>query len=84
MEIAAGEVPNYDRYKELKAFDESIASVKGLVDAGIEKIPRIFFRTPNELTEDLAFKNEDDDNKTDISLINLQGMSIDQGQEFKL
>uniref|UniRef100_A0A2P2KWC5 1-aminocyclopropane-1-carboxylate oxidase-1-like protein n=1 Tax=Rhizophora mucronata TaxID=61149 RepID=A0A2P2KWC5_RHIMU len=39
---------NYDREKELKAFDESKAGVKGLVDAGIEKIPSIFV-TPDEI-----------------------------------
>ncbi|KAI3883155.1 hypothetical protein MKX03_027529 [Papaver bracteatum] len=81
MEIAAGvgrEVSIYDRNKELKAFDETKAGVKGLVDAGIEKIPRIFVRTPEELAEDLAFKNEDNNNRTDIPLIDLQGISIDQ------
>ena len=28
---------NYDRRSELKAFDESKAGVKGLVDAGVER-----------------------------------------------
>ncbi|KAI3842364.1 hypothetical protein MKW98_026154 [Papaver atlanticum] len=80
MKIAAGavEVPIYDRNKELKAFDETKAGVKRLVDAEIEKIPRIFVRTPDELAEDLAFKNEDNNNRTDIPLIDLQGISIDQ------
>lgn len=32
----------YDRETELKAFDDSKAGVKGLVDAGAMKIPRIF------------------------------------------
>ncbi|KAK3043433.1 hypothetical protein RJ639_002012 [Escallonia herrerae] len=31
-----------DRLQELKAFDESKAGVKGLVNAGVTKIPRIF------------------------------------------
>ncbi|KAI3894438.1 hypothetical protein MKX03_003843 [Papaver bracteatum] len=78
ISAGAGEVPIYDRNKELKAFDETKAGVKGLVDAGIQKIPKIFVRTPDELKEDLAFKNEDDDNKIDIPLIDLQGISIDQ------
>ncbi|KAJ0093135.1 hypothetical protein Patl1_25166 [Pistacia atlantica] len=34
---------NYDRANELKAFDDSKVGVKGLVDAGIVKIPRIFY-----------------------------------------
>lgn len=33
---------NYDRKAELKAFDDTKAGVKGLVDAGVTKIPRIF------------------------------------------
>lgn len=33
---------NYDRKSELKAFDDTKAGVKGLVDAGLTKIPRIF------------------------------------------
>lgn len=33
----------YDRLKELKAFDESKAGVKGLIDAGVtDKLPRMF------------------------------------------
>ncbi|ONK55556.1 uncharacterized protein A4U43_UnF1680 [Asparagus officinalis] len=33
---------SYDRLSELKAFDETKAGVKGLVDAGITTIPRFF------------------------------------------
>ncbi|KAJ8623752.1 hypothetical protein MRB53_032282 [Persea americana] len=46
--LPAGTSSNYDRMKELKAFDESKAGVKGLVDAGVEKIPRFFIRPPDE------------------------------------
>ncbi|KAK9107588.1 hypothetical protein Syun_023599 [Stephania yunnanensis] len=31
-----------ERREELKAFDDTKAGVKGLVDAGVTKIPRIF------------------------------------------
>lgn len=34
---------NYDRMSELKAFDETKGGVKALVDAGITKVPRIFY-----------------------------------------
>ncbi|KAI6693472.1 hypothetical protein NL676_021182 [Syzygium grande] len=34
--------PGYDRESELKAFDASRTGVKGLVDAGVSKLPRIF------------------------------------------
>ncbi|KAI3693041.1 hypothetical protein L6452_32869 [Arctium lappa] len=39
----------YDRPAELKAFDETKAGVKGLADAGIREIPRIFIHQPEPL-----------------------------------
>ncbi|KAL4317580.1 hypothetical protein AHAS_Ahas15G0399300 [Arachis hypogaea] len=33
---------SYDRNKELKLLDETKAGVKGLVDAGLTKLPKIF------------------------------------------
>ncbi|MCL7025196.1 hypothetical protein MKW94_004875 [Papaver nudicaule] len=39
---------NCDRIKELKAFDETKIGVRGLVDAGIKKIPRIFISPPTD------------------------------------
>lgn len=44
---------DYDREKELKAFDDSKAGVKGLIDAGVDKVPKIFIRPPDELAEEL-------------------------------
>ncbi|PSR92897.1 1-aminocyclopropane-1-carboxylate oxidase [Actinidia chinensis var. chinensis] len=43
---------HYDRLQELKAFDESKSGVKGLADAGISKVPRIFLRPADELASD--------------------------------
>lgn len=42
QEINAVIGSNYDRKTELKAFDDSKSGVKGLVDAGLLKIPRFF------------------------------------------
>ncbi|XP_030533891.1 1-aminocyclopropane-1-carboxylate oxidase homolog 6-like isoform X1 [Rhodamnia argentea] len=42
----------FDRMKELKDFDDMRTGVKGLVDAGITKIPNIFVRPANELADD--------------------------------
>jgi isopenicillin N synthase-like dioxygenase len=42
----------YDRASEVKAFDEMKLGVKGLVDAGISQIPRIFHNHPNLNTTD--------------------------------
>lgn len=46
----------YDRLKELKAFDDTKAGVKGLVDASgkILNIPKMFVRPLDELAEDLT------------------------------
>ncbi|KAI3469736.1 hypothetical protein Pfo_026399 [Paulownia fortunei] len=41
--------PNYDRKSELKAFDDTKAGVKGLVDAGVTRVPRIFIHPPENL-----------------------------------
>ncbi|KAF3618124.1 hypothetical protein FXO37_34338 [Capsicum annuum] len=45
---------NDDLLSEKKAFDDSKAGVKGLVDAGIVDIPRIFIRPPDELAQELS------------------------------
>ncbi|KAM3356533.1 1-aminocyclopropane-1-carboxylate oxidase [Capsicum galapagoense] len=42
---------SYDRMSELKAFDDTKAGVKGLVDAGITKVPQIFIPQPNNRAE---------------------------------
>ena len=39
----------YDRESKLRALDETKAGVKGLVDAGIEKLPRIFVHEQHRL-----------------------------------
>ncbi|KAG5554415.1 hypothetical protein RHGRI_012069 [Rhododendron griersonianum] len=43
--------PEYDRKSELKAFDDTKAGVKGLVDAGVTKIPRIFIHDKSKLND---------------------------------
>ncbi|KAJ7979894.1 1-aminocyclopropane-1-carboxylate oxidase-like 1 [Quillaja saponaria] len=48
---AENEHSDYDRVKELKAFDDTKAGVKGLVDDGIVKIPKIFICPPDELAD---------------------------------
>ncbi|KAG9141398.1 hypothetical protein Leryth_001854 [Lithospermum erythrorhizon] len=40
--MGSATVPPYDRVKDLKEFDETKAGVKGLVDAGVVKVPKIF------------------------------------------
>lgn len=43
------EESNYDRQKELSAFDESKTGIKGLVDSGIQHVPPIFIHPSNLL-----------------------------------
>ncbi|KAK3043421.1 hypothetical protein RJ639_002000 [Escallonia herrerae] len=49
----------YDRNKELKAFDETKAGVKGLLDDGLVKIPNIFVRPAEELAKELNCRPAD-------------------------
>ncbi|KAI8022649.1 hypothetical protein LOK49_LG03G01144 [Camellia lanceoleosa] len=66
---------NYDRKTELKAFDDTKAGVKGLVDSGLSKVPRIFINhQPNN-------QNSADSNnielKHSIPVIDLGGINND-------
>ncbi|KAM3756013.1 hypothetical protein ACB098_02G080900 [Castanea mollissima] len=65
---------NYDRRSELKALDESKAGVKGLIDAGVEKIPRIFIHEQNKQNNlsDSSF-----DSKFSIPVIDFEGINKD-------
>lgn len=49
MDIKNEETSDYDVLKELKEFDDSKAGVKGLVDSGIVKIPKLFVHPKEEL-----------------------------------
>ncbi|KAJ7954736.1 1-aminocyclopropane-1-carboxylate oxidase [Quillaja saponaria] len=63
----------YDRAKELKAFDDTKAGVKGLVDAGIVKLPKIFIRPQAELARDLIFSCNNNNN-WQVPVIDLGGI----------
>ncbi|KAL3506085.1 hypothetical protein ACH5RR_031467 [Cinchona calisaya] len=58
VEVEAAEQPHYDRKSEIRAFDETKAGVKGLVDAGITKVPRIFIHPQGSLDEILNTRKE--------------------------
>ncbi|MED6216111.1 hypothetical protein PIB30_004597 [Stylosanthes scabra] len=47
----------YDRDKELKVLDDTKAGVKGLVDAGLSKLPKIFVHDRHELNTSSATNN---------------------------
>uniref|UniRef100_A0A803LIY7 Isopenicillin N synthase-like Fe(2+) 2OG dioxygenase domain-containing protein n=1 Tax=Chenopodium quinoa TaxID=63459 RepID=A0A803LIY7_CHEQI len=50
---------SYDRLNELKAFDEGKLGVKGLVDAGIQKIPGMFVRPLEDRLKDFGTCSDD-------------------------
>ncbi|KAM0985427.1 hypothetical protein FF1_012790 [Malus domestica] len=63
---------NYDRKSELKAFDDTKEGVKGLVDAGITVIPRIFHHPP-KLDDNL---DSEASSQFSIPVIDLQGLEL--------
>ncbi|BFG14107.1 hypothetical protein CerSpe_003810 [Prunus speciosa] len=64
----------YDRAKELKAFDDTKAGVKGLVDAGTLHVPKIFIGPPNELITDFPTCHLPN---LQVPVIDLQGINGD-------
>ncbi|XP_071736293.1 1-aminocyclopropane-1-carboxylate oxidase homolog 1-like [Rutidosis leptorrhynchoides] len=71
--------PDYDRKADLAAFDETKAGVKGLVDAGITKVPRIFLVTPSP--ENFNSINEP---KPCLPIIDMEGINEDQNLRKKV
>ncbi|XP_031279192.1 1-aminocyclopropane-1-carboxylate oxidase homolog 1-like [Pistacia vera] len=69
---------DYDRAKELKSFDDTKAGVKGLVDAGIVKIPRIFIRPDDELAEELTTHQSN----FQVPIVDLDGIRGDRLQKI--
>ncbi|KAL3359729.1 hypothetical protein AABB24_016312 [Solanum stoloniferum] len=64
---------HYDRSKEIKAFDDTKAGVKGLVDAGIVEIPRMFIRPIDELDEELIQGKS----TLQVPVIDLSGLEVE-------
>ncbi|KAH9764462.1 1-aminocyclopropane-1-carboxylate oxidase [Citrus sinensis] len=71
-------VTEYDRAKEVQAFDDTKAGVKGLVDAGVVNIPRIFIRPPAELAEELTTHQS----KLQVPVIDLDGIRYNQLEDI--
>lgn len=64
----------YDRKSQLKAFDDTKTGVKGLVDAGIVKIPCIFIHDQSQIKNNSSTSAE---NKYTIPIIDLEGIDKD-------
>ncbi|GMI72037.1 hypothetical protein like AT1G06620 [Hibiscus trionum] len=69
----------FDRTKELKEFDDTKAGVKGLIDAGILNIPKIFVRPAEDLAADEL--NSSQRNNIEVPTIDLS--SIGDGNRRK-
>ncbi|PSS33789.1 1-aminocyclopropane-1-carboxylate oxidase [Actinidia chinensis var. chinensis] len=67
----------YDRAKEVKSFDDSKAGVKGLIDAGVIKVPKIFIRPPDELPQELKSLKKD----FQVPIIDLSGIGRTDNRE---
>lgn len=69
--------PEYDRMKEVKAFDDTKTGVKGLVDSGAKELPKMFIRPCHELEEELKTPSV----KLQVQVINLEGIGNKNGYE---
>ncbi|KAJ0093141.1 hypothetical protein Patl1_25160 [Pistacia atlantica] len=70
----------YERVRELKAFDDSKAGVKGLVDAGVTNIPRIFIHEK----QNLDVKTCSSHANIKIPIIDLQGVKNDERSRVEI
>jgi hypothetical protein len=82
LEFQAEVESKYDRMSELKAFDESKAGVKGLVDAGVTKIPRIFIHDHQQHNDDSGSSSSDPN--FSIPIIDFEGIGKDAGGRAKI
>ncbi|XP_059632385.1 1-aminocyclopropane-1-carboxylate oxidase homolog 1-like [Cornus florida] len=73
-EAQAISMPEYDRKSELQAFDDSKTGVKGLVDAGVTKIPSIFVHDQIKLQD----KSDSCNSQFSIPIIDLQNINKDE------
>ena len=73
---------SYDRKSELKAFDDSKAGVKGLVDAGVTRIPRIFVHDHIKL--DKKFHSAGDSQQYSIPVIDFRGIHEDAARRVEV
>ncbi|KAI3449752.1 hypothetical protein Pfo_006417 [Paulownia fortunei] len=67
---------HYDWAKEVKEFDETKAGVKGLVDAGVARLPRLFVH-PRESLESHPPLKTTDGVQLELPTIDFQGLESD-------
>jgi len=69
----------YDRNAEVKAFDESKVGVRGLVECGVTKIPRMFYS--GELN---IFDNSNNNSALNVPIIDLKGIHVDPARRIEV
>ncbi|KAL6293824.1 hypothetical protein ACE6H2_001966 [Prunus campanulata] len=77
---STNEVPgiaNYDRKSEVKTFDDTKQGVKGLVDAGITQVPRIFHLPVDQYPINSTCDSELTKTQLRIPVIDLEGLEYD-------
>ncbi|KAK9153154.1 hypothetical protein Sjap_000634 [Stephania japonica] len=67
----------YDRALEVKAFDDTKAGVRGLVEDGVTKLPQIFVTPPDRINEN---KRSGECKDFDVPIIDLEGI-CDMGRD---
>ncbi|CAK7327237.1 unnamed protein product [Dovyalis caffra] len=67
-----------NRVKELQVFDDTKLGVQGLVDAGVEKIPKLFIRSPDELAEESDHPRA----QVEFPVIDLNGLLTDRRRKI--
>ncbi|KAJ6719434.1 OXIDOREDUCTASE 2OG-FE II OXYGENASE FAMILY PROTEIN [Salix purpurea] len=72
---------DYDRQSELRAFDDTKAGVKGLVDAGVTKIPRIFIQEQCAKVDDSPASIEPN---FSIPIIDIEGWDGDENRRHNI
>ncbi|KAK9150692.1 hypothetical protein Syun_009001 [Stephania yunnanensis] len=68
----------YDRAQEVKAFDDTKAGVRGLVEDGITKLPQIFVTPPDRINEK---KRSGECKDFVVPIIDLEVMICDMGRD---
>ncbi|CAI9783018.1 unnamed protein product [Fraxinus pennsylvanica] len=73
INVAESPVKSEGLQDELRAFDATKTGVKGLVDAGIENIPKIFIRPADEVAEESNYGHSN----LQVPVIDLNGIEAD-------
>ncbi|CAI9776894.1 unnamed protein product [Fraxinus pennsylvanica] len=82
MEVKAKEISVYDRKSELRSFDDSKIGVKGLVDSGISKIPRIFVH--DDRVKQLEEKSNCKKSQLNIPIIDFDRIYEDKARRYEI